>query len=201
MDNLQGLDGFQIWETSSNWKNNPSSGFEIQRNLVGFSESKLEIFPLSEDRPEWWEISIVFFSKEDENSFLTKFSSLQGRLSKFWFPNLQTRFTLARDIAINSATIEVKNNFHNYRGYERIFFKLSDESSLSFKIAGMELSTENLVLSLETNVDRSISISDIDLLTTLHLCRLDTDEIEINYKNAHQSETKIKIVELVKEYT
>lgn len=199
-DNLQGLNGIDLWDLPNNWKTNPKTGYNVSRILTAFLESKTDMTSLSDEKPEFWDINVSLLSKQEEFDFLTKFAEKKGRHKKFWFPSPQNRFTLKNTISSGTTAIVMEKNYFEYRGFERLFIRLTNGDRVSFDIASVVTNASDITINVATSADRTITKNDIDLLTLLHMCRLDTDEAELTQITSDHSELTLRVVELVKEY-
>ena len=182
----------------NDWATSPSQSLEPYRTIIQYSGTGISIRNIS----DFIQIKIGFhftnMSKTDEYNILSFFNSHRGRLNAFWLPIPKNYWTLALDTAPTDPYDLTLKNYGTpaIRAYDRLFILLNTGDYISRKIAGFD----DPILSIQSPLDRVVSVGNINIFGKLIYCRFDQDEIQIHYISPGVSECDLSFIELPKEY-
>lgn len=202
-DDLNDLGGAQLWRPTIEWREAPENSFDVSFIVLEAPGSSHEVIAISKEKPHKHNFSITLQTKAYEYDLVQKFYELKGRLTRFWFMNPLNLFTLLGWHGMGASALTVFFNEFDYRGYERIYIEMKNGDILTHKITGLVEDEENGKATLQLNgiTDRDINPMDIKIFSLLHLARLDIDGLDIQHRNTRFSETRLRLLELVKEYS
>lgn len=205
-DNIVDVGTTPVWRLDKNnrinWREKPRSDFDLSRTLLQFEGSTTQMVVITEDLPAKLEFAVTIRDKASEKQFIDEFVARKGQWGKFWFPLPSNRFTLHTSQAQNSSVLVFKKNEWKYLGYERIYLKMNNGDLITRKVTAVSVDeiAGTQTLTLATVTDRLIDPASVLICSFLLLCRLEQDLLEMDFISATASETKIKLVELVREY-
>lgn len=203
-DDLNGLGTAAVWRPDFlNWRQAPTWDFEFSRYDLSFVGTKHLIQLISTNLPYSFAFLVTVKNLSKQYAVIEKFYELQGRHKRFWFLNPQNLFTLATASGEGTASLIVKYTGFEFGGYERIYLLMKDGDLLTHAITGVTHDEENGVttIALGTTLDRTISPGSYIFFSLLHLCRLDIDVLELDYKSMNVAEANVRAVEVIEEYS
>ena len=204
MDNINGLTGVNFFKPENivNWRENVKYNFETSIKIIEFTGTAIEIEANSQETPQNFGFKILFGDKESEFNFLEKFAVFKGRYKRFYFPLPITSFTLVATAASGQRKILVEDNQFDklFRGFEKLAVIQKNGDIITDKIISAVKLVNDIELTIESDLDRELTLSNVDYITFCILCRLGKDELRVTYASDSVSETEIDLVELPLEY-
>ena len=135
-------------------------------------------------------------NKGEEYDLIDFFCSRKGKLESFWVFGQRVSFSLVADALSGSDELEISPNSFDFQGYERIYIFLNDGSLIVRKI----ISASENVLTLDTPLDRDVTLENISIIGRLHLVRFNGDILNLSYSSSEVSSTTLEFIEVVGEY-
>jgi hypothetical protein len=125
--------------------------------------------------------------RREHAAFRSLLYALRGRQKELWLPTFADDFTLTSIVSANDTTMDIE-----YVGYTRfaagkpgrrdIRIGLLDGTVLYRRITGAtEISTHTERLAIDAVLGRTVSVSDVQRICYMTLCRQDQDEIELHH--------------------
>jgi hypothetical protein len=191
--------------TTPNWATRPSSKMAMTRRLVGHFGTSHQLISLTDDCPLTFEAGYTFVDKSEDNTIITFFIARRGRVQRFWVFHPHRLFRLK--VAASNASDFMgcyPNDFHlQYQGYERIYIRMNDGDILTRAVtaASYNEGEDRLDLTLDSNLDRDIGLTEYDVLGRCLLVRFDTDTLRLRALTDSIGEAKLSFAELVQEYS
>jgi hypothetical protein len=202
-DELYDLNSIEVLNFNINWKDNINIKYGLQRTITNFASTGSDVLLFSNLHSHEISFSLLIDSKEDIYSLLETFRNKQGMLKKFWAYGYKDELQLAIDKVVGvSEYLYIENNGLNlnFHGHERFYIKLNNGDVLTRRIRAIEEYSGNTLKITITPIAREIKKTDICEFGRIFLCRFAKDVIELNYLTENIIETKIELVEVLKEY-
>jgi len=100
-NDLQNLGMVELWQPDVNWREAVDYAWEASRQILEYDGSAQALVNLSARLPYRHSFLVSCFSKAEEVILLDKFTELQGRFQRFWFPDPVNRFFINEPIWAN----------------------------------------------------------------------------------------------------
>lgn len=183
-DYLNDIGTTPLWRPEVLWDEIPSWDFDMERQILEFEGTSHDLTAISQYRPHKFSFVARNFGKVEEKAVLDFYTARQGALEKFWFPLPAKLFDLDR------VDGEFILDFWDFQGHERIYIEDTDGN---FITNWVEYNAVEEYWFVTWGVDaRRVGL--------LLLCRFENDSLEMNHLSCDITETKIALVELVREY-
>lgn len=202
-DELYDLNSIEIVDFMVNWKDNLSVKYNLQRTITNFASTGSDVLLFSNLHIHEMSFSLILETKESIYNLLETFRNKQGMLNKFWAYGQKDEFQLAIDKETGvSEYLYIEDNGLNlnYYGNERFYIKLNSGDILTRRIKAIEEYSGNTLKLTVMPIIREIKKEDICEFGRIFLCRFAKDVLELNYISENIAETKIELVEVLKEY-
>ncbi len=203
-DDLQNLNGVQVFPFYINWATEPTTQIAIARKIIAYPGTAQTLVSYIDEVPISWDAVINVYNKEDEYTLLDFFNSVRGRNLRFWVQHPKAAFELVDPPGAGATTYVVQPNSAEdiWLGHERVYLLLKDGDLITRQITNAVYSetTDKLSLEFTTPTDRALGLDDYWRMGRFLLVRLDEDELDVEHFNDNSSEVKLRFYELVKEY-
>jgi hypothetical protein len=200
-DSLEDLGGKDIFPLEPNWATRPRLDLEFSRTLIKYPGSVSQLKPLTDDAPERWEFGFTP-DKSDEYDLIDFFVGKYGRHGGFWMKIPSREFTLYQDSLSGSTEIraELNNAERQYQGYERIWIDMHNGEILTRNVDDATNEGSYIALSIATQLDRDLLLTNHYKICRLIYCRFDEDAMILDYSQDQYPQIRLLVRELVKEY-
>jgi len=187
-----------------NWATPPKAGFGLARDYVSFPGTAQLLDSTTDLAPKEFTLRFLVDNKADEYELLDFLHQVKGKSYRFWIEHPDAAFIL-KETANNGATVLKckKNSFEKIcQDNERIFVAMKTGDIIVRKItdATWNSTTEELSLTLDTSIDRDITVDNHWLIGRFLLCRLSDDNTEMEIVTSLVSRFSLKFTELPTEY-
>lgn len=204
VDSLDGLGSGEMFPLMPNWVMNPTTNLMVGRYYQTHPGSSFIIEELTPDVPMVIELGFML-EKEDENTLLNFFHERKGMLQRFWIKDPKNAFVLKETATLGSSVLKCEPNSaqDSMRGDERIWIEMVDGDILTREVTSVDYYApdDEVQVSLNTTVDRDVTLTNHIIIARLLLARFAFDTLEIKGQSNIIGETNIRFRELVKEYT
>jgi len=204
LDSLQGLaDNNKILLREPNWIQLPKGDFDLSREVNQYTGTTLNIYKLIDETISELTYLYTNLDKESEYYFTKFFNDRKGKHKKFWVPYWKNPFKLQSDISSGDKILTINNCYYNRIdfGYERIFFKLKNNTIITRQVTAVLQRGLNEDIILTTAIDRDIKISDIKFFSRLLLVRFNNDSMKLKFYSDDKSDATFTFRELPFEHT
>jgi hypothetical protein len=187
-----------------NWAEMPQTKLTLLKRILQHRGTSHELTSLTDEVPIGFEAGFTLFTRADYNTMLDFFVDARGRANRFWVKHPRRHFKLK--VAASNGDSQIKcydNNFHNqYQGEERLYIIMNDGDVLARHITAASYDSGNdwLLLSLNTQLDRDISLTNHVIIGRYLLARFDDDEWTYTAQTDTVIEFSFNFMELVREY-
>ena len=195
---------YPLFPFDPNWASEPKTMASMTRRVVEFQGTSQQLVLLTEDCPIQFNAAFLFTTKADIYTMWEFFCARRGRCQRFWIKHPKRLFRLK--VAAGTGTDFLgcyPNAFHRpFRAYERLYIRMNNGDILTRSVTAAEYNEgeDRLDLTLDSNLDRDIGLTDYDCIGRLLLCRFDADELPEVIYTTTISEVQFSFVELVQEY-
>jgi hypothetical protein len=187
---LNDLGTTTLWRTTVSWREAPTWNFDTERQILEFEGSSQDLVVFSQDKPNKLGFASISLSKVEEIALLSHFVSMQGALKKFWFPLPASLFDVMQDPEDSG---QYKLLGYDFQGHERVYIERKNGDFFTKQVSYYE--DEDYWY-----VQWEIPDGEAQRVGLLLLTRFENDSLEISHLSCDVTETKISLVELVKEY-
>ena len=201
-DSITSLDSNPIFWTAPSASNDITSSYISAAKFFQFTGTKSDVTRIIDGIGQVIDCSFTFGTQQEQFDFLTFFDDRKASLHKFWLPVWSSTFELKETIYNGNDKIYITPSYFSqgYQGYERIWFLLKDGSKIVRKVIGAIDLEDKEELTLDTALDRDITIDDIEIFGRFILGRFGANDVEFEYKTTYYAQTQVKFYELVSEY-
>lgn len=204
-DYLTGLVGYSLYRIAIDVKTSPKSKLEHSRQFLSDPGTRQEVITHTTNLPIKYNVAFTNLERSEIYELINFFNTVRGRRTPFWWIFQQTLFTPALDYLATDTVLAVEANkvIYDFRGYERIFIYLTSRDLLTFQVSNITPGlneTDPYSLTISTAIGRIVEKQDILMFGKLLFCRLDSDELKVNYQTATCASSTIDLIELTEEY-
>jgi len=203
---IQTLDDLEIFPFYPNY----DKGVDV--NILGGYEvtqfgrySPMDIVEDTADKQLTVLMNLVLTTKQEKYNFLQFMDDHKGQLKKFWLYANVNEFNLKEAIAASASTMLVEDTeYHSYyKVGDRIYFYLKTGDVIVRKVQSVTYDAigEDITITFTTQMPAyEIGLNDVYEIGRVLCCRFDHDSFEVPNKNTTVATTKVRFLELPKEY-
>jgi len=203
-DSLLNLGAQPLFTLAPNWATSLNTSFAISRLLTEYPGTAQALDSLTDDAPYMFDAGFLLATKAEEYTLLAFFNARRGMNQRFWMRHPQAAFTLKTAALAGSSSLTCESNasWQPFRGWERLYIRMSTGDTLTRQIATLTHDTvaDTAVLTLSSPLDRGVTLTNHDLIGRLPLVRLADDTLSHKIASDKVSEVDLSFIELVKEY-
>jgi hypothetical protein len=203
-DSLLDLEAQPLFTLEPNWASSLNTSFAMSRLLTEYPGSAQNLESLTDDAPYMFDAGFLLTTKAEEYTLLAFFNARRGMNQRFWMRHPQTAFTLKTAALAGSTSLVCSSNasWQIYRGWERLYIRMSNGDTLTRQIAALTHDTvaDTAVLTLTSPLDRDLTLTNHDLIGRLLLVRLADDTLSHKIASDTVSKVDLSFIELVQEY-
>ena len=201
-DSITSLDSSPILWKAPSITNDITSSYVSAAKFFQFTGTKTDVTRIIDGIGQVVECTYTFATQQDQFNFLKFFEDRKASYHKFWLPIWSSTFKLDQPVYNGNDKIYITPSYFSqgYQGYERVWFLLKDGSKIVRKIIDAKDLEDKEELTLDTALDRDITMDDIEIFGRFILARFGENEIEFEYKTTYYAQAQVKFYELVAEY-
>ena len=196
--------------TEPDWIEDVGSRFHVERRLIGYGFTAVELSSINTDAPINLELNYPIQNHENKYDLLDFFNSRKSKLESFWFLHPSRFFTLKSDYTANDTYITCLRNYSHLwtqslpSQYDwGIYIKMRNGDLITRKVTGIVDSAvpSASYVYLDEVIPRDINETNHFIIGITLVGRFDDDDLNLQMQSNTQGIANIKLQENYREYS